>query len=289
MKKQKQQKICQIVKNDDLFQAVDRTGKIIASRKDEAKLTSYMVSAGWEVADEFAPMPEKPSFNVAQRFDFMEKAAKMVALGIVPSSVISGASGMGKSYTIMQVVKNAMLVEHRDFIKIKGFITPKALYRILYEWSDKLIVLDDIDSIYRNENSMNLLKGALDSDKVRKISWLAEGAKPEDLPDSFDFKGRCIFITNRDKDDIEEALVTRSVMVNVSMTNVEKVTRIEEIIDSVRPDDSMDVKLEVLDFLKENNAHSETLSIRTFERLVDVRKTFPDDWKDAALYFLSNE
>ena len=61
-----------------------------------------------------------------------------------------------------------------------------------------MLVFDDCDSILLDDISLNLLKGALDSGKKRKISWLSEyrALKEAGIPDSFNFHGSVIFITN---------------------------------------------------------------------------------------------
>ena len=59
-------------------------------------------------------------------------------------------------------------------------------------------MFDDCDSILMDELSLNILKGALDSGKSRRISWKAESHKlrSEGVPNSFTFNGSVIFITN---------------------------------------------------------------------------------------------
>jgi len=59
-------------------------------------------------------------------------------------------------------------------------------------------VFDDCDSILQDELSLNILKAALDSKKTRKICWNTDSYKlrNEGVPDTFNFEGSAIFITN---------------------------------------------------------------------------------------------
>ena len=83
-------------------------------------------------------------FHVNERFEFLEKAVGMVASGVQPSVVISGAGGLGKTYTVKKTLlgfglhditgipEKEVVRSDSDFIFIKGFSTAKNLYRSLY-------------------------------------------------------------------------------------------------------------------------------------------------------------
>ena len=61
-----------------------------------------------------------------------------------------------------------------------------------------MLVLDDCDSVLVDDVALNILKAALDTSKKRVVSWNTESRvlRQEDLPNSFEFKGGVIFITN---------------------------------------------------------------------------------------------
>ena len=170
-------------------------------------------------------------FNINTRFAFVEKLVTMVCKGIQVSGIITGEGGLGKSYTIMKTLKANNMVDVSDiskfpagsvlgsntFIRVKGYSTAKGLYRTLYENNGRVIVLDDCDSVLVDKVALNLLKGALDSYDERIISWNAD-IKDDDLPRSFNFTGRVIFISNMAKSQFDQALRTRSMMVDLEMT-----------------------------------------------------------------------
>ena len=104
----------------------------------------------------------------------------------------------------------------KSFTVIKGYSTPKGLYRTLFENRNGVIVFDDCDSVLRDPVSLNLLKGALDSYERRIISWRAD-IRDEDLPTSFEFRGRVIFISNLGSNQIDQAIISRSMAVDLKI------------------------------------------------------------------------
>lgn len=175
-----------------------------------------------------------------------------------------------------------------DYIVIKGFSTPKAMYRALWNNRDKIVVFDDCDSVLKNDTATNLLKGALDSYGVRRISWLTELSRiDDDLPKSFDFEGFVIFISNHRLEDMPQALVSRSLIVDVSMTSAEKIERMRGICQAVENDMTLEAKMEVIEFLDGLRDKIGDLNMRTFLKVCDLYSDDPADWRDVAEYMVT--
>ena len=151
---------------------------------------------------------EKPSrFTINERFGFIGDMVCMLANNMQASVVVTGPGGLGKSYNVIQALEKSGLndisliedfavgevISRKSFRVIKGYSTPKGLYRTLYENRNGVVVFDDCDSVLKDPVSLNLLKGALDSYERRIISWRAD-IRDEDLPTSFEFRGRVVFI-----------------------------------------------------------------------------------------------
>lgn len=241
-------------------------------------------------------------FHINERFEFLEKAVTMVASGVQPSVVVSGAGGLGKTYTVRKALVKSGLEDFsipeegvetpsNAFVFIKGFSTPKALYRSLYDNNNAVIVFDDCDSVLDNSYALNILKAALDSYDKRIISWGAESKGNDPLPQRFEFTGQIIFITNLPSDDIDQAIRSRSLMVDVSMTLQETVDRMTEIVKSgsFLPEYSRAVKLEALEFIDSIKEKTRELSLRTLITICKIRSEFfHDDWKKMAEYVTCN-
>ena len=71
--------------------------------------------------------------------------------------------------------------ESHEFVHFKGRATAAGLFVTLYENCDKIIILDDCDSVFKDADAVNILKGALDSYDTRNISYIT--TKP--LKDEF--------------------------------------------------------------------------------------------------------
>lgn len=239
-------------------------------------------------------------FNINTRFSFVEKLVTMICKGIQVSGIITGEGGLGKSYTIMKTLKANNMVDVSDiskfpagsvlgsntFIRVKGYSTAKGLYRTLYENNGRVIVLDDCDSVLVDKVALNLLKGALDSYDERIISWNAD-IKDEDLPRSFNFTGRVIFISNMAKNQFDQALRTRSMMVDLEMTATQKVERMEYIInsDDFLPEVDIEVKRMALAFIDANKGTIADLSLRTFTTVIKL-VVAGDNWEEMAEYLI---
>jgi hypothetical protein len=157
------------------------------------------------------------------------------------------------------------------------------LYRFLYEHRDAVCVFDDCD--YRDEIAINILKSALDSYDVRKVNWQSE-RMPDDLEKEFEFEGSIIFITNRDAASIDEAIKSRTFVINLQMSRREICEYMREIAANIEPDTDLALKLEVIDYLDEVRDHFEQFNLRTLIRASRVRRGISgpgQDWKKAVL------
>ena len=241
-------------------------------------------------------------FGINTRFSFVEKLVKMVATGVQPSAVITGEGGLGKTYTVTKTLEEmglenqtALLEELEEgegisnaYVTIKGFSTAKGLYRTLYENNGGIIVFDDCDSILKDAVALNILKGALDSYDRRYISWNAEMKESDDLPRSFEFTGQIIFISNMDADKIDQAVRSRSMMIDLSMTDEQKIDRMEHIAlsGSFLPEYEAEIKTDALNLLREIKDDVKEISLRTLIAVAKIRAS-NDDWKDLATYMLT--
>jgi hypothetical protein len=244
-------------------------------------------STNADVANDLTPAVPGRVFDINTRFRFVESFVKMVGRGPSTSLVIAGSGGLGKSYTVKKVLSACGLVEDEDYIIVKGYATPKSLYRKLYENPDMVIVFDDCDSVLKDQTAVNLLKAALDSEPVRTISWLSEQRGEDSLPNSFEFRGKVIFLTNMDRTQVPQAMLSRAQMVDVSMTADEKIERMRSIVNDIRPDLEVGIKFEVIGFLNEFRHRCKDLNLRTFLKVADIRVSEPELWRDIAEYSIS--
>jgi hypothetical protein len=171
---------------------------------------------------------------------------------------------------------------------VKGYSTPKGLYRTLFENNKSIIVFDDCDAVLRDPVALNILKSALDSYGKRIISWNAD-MRDEDLPRSFNFEGRVIFISNMTQEGIDQAIRSRSMMIDVSMTAKQKIERMETIAKSSEfmPEYEKQYVIDSLQLIKEIHTEVKEISLRTLIAVTKIRAS-NKDWRDLATYMLTN-
>ena len=258
---------------------------------------------GQKLAFRDAPAPVVSEFGINQRFAFVEQMVDMIVTKTLPSAVITGEGGLGKSYTVLKSLEKngftnitdlsnfevgAKINKAKSYTVVKGYSTAKGLYRTLFENNGMVIVFDDCDSILKDDVAKNLLKGALDSYSKRYISWMAD-MRDDDLPKSFEFTGSIVFVSNMALDKIDQAIRTRSLVVDLTMTEEQKVERMEVISlsDEFLPEISPVAKSHALTFLKANAGKIPNMSLRSLIAVTKIANTGNPQWKDLAKYVLT--
>jgi hypothetical protein len=257
-----------------------------------------------------APVPESKETDaeiierMRSRFAVLDEMTRAVKGGHVRAMIVTGAPGVGKSFGVEQVLsKHDVFAEVANDSKlkkyeiVKGAMSALGLYKKLYEYSDRksVVVFDDCDSILLDDVSLNILKAALDSSKKRTISWNTDSRslRQEGVPQTFEFKGGCIFITNIKFDNVRskklkdhlEALESRCHYLDLTIdTEREKMLRIKQIVNDGMLDDYefQDFeKEELVEFINVNRKKMRELSLRAVLKLADLRKSM-HNWKHVA-------
>ena len=219
-----------------------------------------------------APQPQKLSFMATKQqqdpsvmFQNIERLTKMVGKGIQPSLVITGGAGMGKTHLVKSTLEGMGLQESYDFVHFKGRATAAGLFITLYENSDKIIVLDDCDSVFRDDDAVNILKGALDSYDTRKISYITSKALKDEfgieVPRHFEFTGRVIFISNISQSKLDEAIRSRSFVADVDLTTDQMFQRIEQLLPTMESRIPLAARQQALRLMQELETEFDGLEI----------------------------
>ena len=267
----------------------------------EAGNTPVAEAAAVEVAGE---TDEEVIERIRQRFEILDEMATAATNGDIRAMIVSGPPGVGKSFGVERIVEKACLFDTISGKRlraevVKGSASALGLYTTLYKYSDSncVLVFDDCDSILVDDVALNLLKGALDSGKKRKISWLSDSnmLRREGVPDSFNFNGSVIFITNLKFDQMKsqklrdhlDALQSRCHYLDLTLDTMrDKVLRIKQIAKDgelfAEYDFEQVVQDEIIAFLEENKNRFREMSLRMAIKVADLRKSFPLKWKAMA-------
>ena len=202
--------------------------------------------------------------------------------------------GLGKTYTVEQKLAES----GKDFDIIRGTVSGVGLYMALYHMRDGgVVVLDDCDAVFRDEEPLNILKIALDSSDKRIISWRknASWLKDNDIPNSFEFTGSVVFCTNIDfeaeinrgsKMSVHyQALVDRSLYLCLTLRSVEDyLVRIEQVVIDEKQFETRgltpETAAETMAYIRENAARFYTLSIRSALQVAACRLMDETNWQD---------
>jgi hypothetical protein len=277
--------------------------------KNGFRKTKNRIAAGLTlplaVAKTVVPVKVETEAEIAEKLSARFLALDTMTLATVKgnnkSMIVSGPAGVGKSYSIGQILDDNQKQVYSTVIK--GYVRPTGLYKTLYEFrhSNCVIVFDDADSIFADDVALNLLKAACDTTRVRTLHWLTE-TKMEDeegekVPRSFKFEGSIIFITNYDFDDMIargskmaphfEALVSRSHYLDLAMKSVDDYcVRIKQVVTEHKMlrHAGFDVfeEMELLDFISTNKNKLRELSLRMVLKLANLMRIDSGNWKTLA-------
>ena len=243
--------------------------------------------------------------RMRQRFDIADEMTRAVKKGDIRAMIMTGPPGVGKSFGVESVLaKHDMFADIANDSKlkkyevVKGAMSAIGLYKKLYEFSDKkcILVFDDCDSVLLDDLSLNILKAALDSGKKRTICWNTDSRllRAEGVPNSFEFKGGAIFITNIKFENVKSkklqdhlaALESRCHYLDLTIdTEREKILRIEQIVeDGMLKDYEFEQYTvdEIITFIKDNKKKLRELSLRMVLKLADLKKSMPGNWRAVA-------
>ena len=182
------------------------------------------------------------------------------------------------------------LISPKEYLYVKGTVTPKTVYGYGYLCGKNLLVFDDTDTALTQ--NPNLIKAMLENNRSRKVDWgtsadLFENGEKSLIPGNYMYEGKVIFITNKYFAEIDSAVMSRSMAVEVKFTADEVIDIIKSIlpalVDELNKEYNTKVTLKdvtiVYDYCVEIKDDYDKLDIRTFQQQVIEYKLGDPDWK----------
>ena len=135
------------------YQAVIN-GKVVKRSKKEHM--DYVIRQAEKSGAVEAAEPVQSRFTINQRFGFVSDMVTMLTKGDQASVVVCGPGGLGKSHTVTASLEKSGLTDvslldemevgatintKKAYRVVKGYSTPKGLYRTLYDNRDGVIYL----------------------------------------------------------------------------------------------------------------------------------------------------
>ena len=241
--------------------------------------------------------------DLTERFKILSLLTQGTVAKNVRAMVVTGAPGVGKTYTVENILEHSG-TKHEI---VRGALSAVNLYKLAYRnrKPGNVVVLDDADSIFNDEDALNLLKALCDTSSTRRVSWMKESQAliGDDVPQQFEFEGALIFISNLDFQTFVdegknkyaqhfEALMSRSLYLDLHLHSrnelgvwVEHIAKAGKIFE--REEVSTDTGKAILSFIKNNRETLRELSIRTLLKTCQLAKTHPKDWERMAKVLLT--
>jgi len=220
---------------------------------------------------------------------------KNVSAGIFRSLIINGPPGVGKTHAVEKCLKTYSI---NNYKMITGQMTPLSLYGHLYHNREakKVLVLDDIDSVFKKLEGVNILKAAMDTKPKRTISWASPThlLNAAGIPEYFDYFGGVILISNigfelktNQMSAHLSALKDRSY--TISVTDRSNDALIKHVSFMVMKHDlladfnlSISEKNELLNYMNDNISRLHTISLRVAVKLAMLMSVDKANWKQLA-------
>lgn len=236
--------------------------------------------------------------DLKERFNILTMLTSGACTKSIRAVTVTGAPGVGKTYTVEQILEHFKQKQNTQFEIVRGALSAVNLYKLAYRnrKAGNIIVLDDADSIFNDEDALNILKVLCDSSETRKVSWMKESnaLKEDDIPQSFEFNGAMIFISNLDFQKFVdegknkysahfEAIMSRSLYLDLRLHSRNELgVWIDHVATEgklLRREGLSDVQsAAVLSFLKVNRDTLRELSLRTLIKAAQLVKA-NKDWQ----------
>jgi hypothetical protein len=242
--------------------------------------------------------------RIASRFAVLDEMSSACIKGDIRAMIVTGPAGIGKSHGVTTQMEKATLFDQvagkkARFEVVKGAMSGIGLFAKLYKFSDakNVLVFDDCD-IWEDQDAINVLKGALDSGKTRRISWNKDSRilREEGIPNSFNFNGSVIFITNKSFDNKKvskmqphlDALQSRCHFLDLTVdTERDKMLRIKQVHRDADGglfadyDFTQEQTDEIMSFIWDNHNKLREVSLRMCLKVADLVK-ISANWRELA-------
>jgi len=242
--------------------------------------------------------------RIANRFAVLDEMSAACIAGNIRAMIVTGPAGIGKSHGVTQQMEKASMFDkitgnRPRFEIVKGAISGIGLFATLYKYSDakNVLVFDDCD-VWEDQDALNVLKGALDSGKTRRISWNKDSRllREEAVPNTFNFNGSIIFITNKTFDSKKaskiqphlDALQSRCHFLDLTVDSErDKMLRIKQVHRDADGglfadyDFTQEQTDEIMSFIDANHSKLREVSLRMCLKIADLVK-ISGNWRELA-------
>lgn len=229
-----------------------------------------------------SPSPSLPADAiVVTTYDGLERYVAKFANGELDLVILVGRHGTGKTEGVRRALKidDAVAREpgpHAGALYVEGHAQPFGLYRGLWQYRDRPIVLDELDKLYADADCIRLLKPLCSGRPAKRVSWLSNTtARGPELPESFGTRSNVMLIANEWKtlNPNVRALEDRAIILHFDPSAAEVHTRVKAWFDDP----------EVYDFVASLLPWTPAVSMRHYEKGRRLRLAGFADWRTSVM------
>ena len=209
-------------------------------------------------------------------YDDLERYIEKVADRSLDLLLLLGRPGTGKTERVRQVIRRAC---GDAALHVEGHAQPFGIYRGLWEHRDQPIVLDDVDKLYSNPESVRLLKPLCDSRPSKRVCWISNATRQAGGPPSaFETNSPVVLISNESRtlNANVRALEDRAIIVSFEPSN----TAVHQEVANWCEDDV------VYEFLGRHLGLVPFVSMRWYAKGQRLRRAGFDDWQISVLQMM---
>ena len=132
-----------------------------------------------------------PQPLVVRTYEELDRYVRAFIQGHLGLLILTGNPGLGKSHGLKTALgPNACVIE--------GNTTAFGMFLLLHAAADLPVLIDDVDSLYRDRAAVRLLKCVCQSDPVRTISWNSDARTlvKKNIPSQFQTTSKVAIVAN---------------------------------------------------------------------------------------------
>lgn len=190
--------------------------------------------------------------------------------------ILESSTGLGKTFNVTKALSEMGLKINEQFVVLTGYTTPLELFQFLYHNRDKIIIMDDIRTIFESERAIGMLLSALYHPSNRRVISYLSSTDKLDVPKTFEFVGKIVWCVNDLPKGIDN-IKSRCLYYPFNFSYKEVIEILYEVAKT------KDIPSYIVDYIKEKTNESYRVDLRLAEKLNEIRVTLGDDkWKKYA-------
>ena len=194
------------------------------------------------------------------------------------SFVCDGNYGLGKSTIITSYLKQ----NKKQFTYINSYTTSLAFYHEVYNHKDDILIIDDLQGIWKEERGLSILRALLNTDEVRYLRYESSSEKLK-APSSFIFNGKIIILCNDIKHLLDEVVLSRAIYRKLEFTHKEKINFIKDILAFNYKLDNKQIQ-DIIEFIIKNVDETViSFNFRSLLKITEFYLKYPNEWKELSL------